>query len=152
MYLSANKPELNTEIVDLYSEDAKLVVNNPHFNGIPVVNYHVQDNNTLHFTLPADLISAEYDIIICNPAGYTKASARLALNVIQVVGVFAYKSLTGISGNYSIVSMENENLLTLKQQFLYDYASNVTLSLNAEAVISINGDIITTMERFLASN
>jgi hypothetical protein len=49
VYLSANKPELNTAVVDLYSEDPKLVVKNPYFYGIPVNNYHVVDNNTLEF-------------------------------------------------------------------------------------------------------
>jgi len=99
-----------------------------------VINYNVRDNNTLDFTLPADLISADYDIIICNPAGYTKASSQIALKVLKVVGVFEYNSLT------------------LRREFLYDYAPSATLSLNAEEVVSINGDTITTIERFLTSN
>lgn len=152
VYLSANKPELNTEVVDLYSEDPKLVVKNPYFYGIPVNNYHVVDNNTLEFNLPEELISANYDIIICNPAGYTKASSQIALNVITVVGVFEYKQFISINGN-SLTSIEDGGIQTIRKQFVHDFASALNLSIdNQGAVVSIDGNNIVTIERFLTSN
>lgn len=152
VYLSANKPELNTEIVDLYSEDPKLIVKNPPFSGIPVTNYNIIDNNTLEFYLPVDLISADYDIIICNPAGYTKATSQIALNVLKVVGVFEFKEFTSISGN-KITSIEDSGLQTIKKQFVYDFAPAVSLSINNENnITSLFGDNIVTIERFLTSN
>lgn len=152
IYLSANKPELNTEIVDLYSEDSKLIVFNPPFNGIPILNYSILNNNVLEFFLPEDLISADYDIIICNPAGYTKATTKIALNVLKIVGVFEFKEFTSISGN-KITSIEDGGVQTIRKQFVYDFAPAISLTINSEnTVISITGDNIVTIERFLTSN
>lgn len=151
IYLSANKPELNTDIIDLYSEDPKLIVKNPYFYGIPILNYNILNNNTLEFYLPDTLISANYDIIICNPAGYKKAS-KLSLNVLEVVGVFEFKNFKSISGN-TITSIERENILTLRKNFLYDYAPANSVTLNEEnSVFTINGDNIVTIRRFITSN
>lgn len=152
VYLSANKPELNTEVIDLYSEDPKLIVNNPPFNGIPLRNYNIVDNNALEIYLPTDLISANYDIIISNPAGYTKASSQIALEVLKVVGVFEFKEFTSITGN-KITSIEVGGIQTIRKQFVYDFAPAVSLSLNSENIItSLFGDNIVTIERFLTSN
>jgi len=153
VYLSAMKSELNTDLIDLYSEDPKLVVNNPGFYGIPITEYNIVSNNILEFFLPETLISSDYDIIICNPAGYTKASTQIALNVLKVVGVFTYKNLKSISGDYTINSIENINFFTIRPQFVADFlpAMNVTLN-GIDSIISITGNNIYTIERFLTSN
>lgn len=152
IYLSANKPELNTEVVDLYSEDPKLVVNNPYFFGIPVTNYNVINNNVLEFFLPEDLISAKYDIIICNPAGYSKASTKIYLNVLEVVGIFEFKNFKSISGE-TINTIENNNLLTIRQSFVLDFAPAHSVTINSEnSVFTINGDNIVTIRRFITSD
>ena len=153
IYLSANKPELNTQLVDLYTENYKLYSKNPFFHGIPVTKYKIIDNNILEFYLPEDLISANYDIIICNPAGYVKATTQLSLNVLKVVGVFDFKTFKNISGTNTITSIQDSNILTVRPSFVYDYsyANNVTLS-NENVIFSINGDNIYTIGRFLATN
>lgn len=152
IFLSANKPELNTEIIDLYSEDPKLIVANPPFYGITILNYNVLSNNIVEFYLPDSLISANYDIIVCNPAGYTKATSQIALNVLKVVGVFEFKEFTSLSGS-RITSIENIGIQTIRKQFLFDFVPAISVTLNNEnEVVSLNGDNIVTIERFLASN
>lgn len=149
LYLSADKAFLNTDLVDLYSNDPKLASNNPPFYGIPVKNYNIVSNNIIEFYLNKDLLGGNYDIIFCNPSGYVKASTKLMSGVFQVPGIFEYKSFSTISGNTITTINQNEPLQTIKIKFVDDIVNATSFTINNEELTTITGDSIITIRKYL---
>lgn len=149
LYLSADKAFLNTDFIDLYSNDSKLANSNPPFNGIPVKKYKILNNNTLEFNLSKDLLGGNFDIIFCNPAGYVKASAKIKSSVFNVPGIFEYKSFSTISGNTITTINQNEPMQTLKIKFVADTVNATSFTINNQELTTITGDSIITLRKYL---
>lgn len=82
LYLSGSN--FNTVFNDFYSNVKSISANNPPFSGIPVPEYNIINENRLEFFIPS-IPAGIYDIIFCNPAGYTKASKSSKFATLSVI-------------------------------------------------------------------
>lgn len=88
LYLSGGAAGFNTELINFYTNVRLVSSANPPISGRPVERFKIIDNETLEFYLPNDLPVGTYNLIYCNPIGYTKniyggSNKTKVLSVIQ---------------------------------------------------------------------
>lgn len=118
LYLSSNKLEEYSQLIDLYSNIRLVSAANPPFFGLPLSRYNIVDNNTLNFYLPDFLSAGNYDLIFCNPAGYDKLSNYINIPFSVVKGIFEPKEVLNISGENNILSINGNNIVTIQETVL----------------------------------
>lgn len=111
LYLSGDS--YNTVYNDFYSDVRSISANNPPFSGIPVTDFKIIGENRLEFTLP-QVPQGSYDIIFCNPAGYSKAS-----NSNKFISIYVNDknslSFYSISGNKNIFTINDIQIVTISK-------------------------------------
>ena len=73
LYLSGGSAGFNTALINFYTNVRLVSSANPPISGRPIENFKIMDNETIQFTLPPYLSAGHYNIIFCNPAGYTRS-------------------------------------------------------------------------------
>lgn len=117
LYLSGSN-EFNTQYLDLYSRVKNVSAFNPPFSGTPV-NFNKINNNTIEFFLPENIVTGNYDIIYCNPAGYVKASSTsffkgLSTLAIKKIEPVLVDVINTINGENIILSINGNNIVPIK--------------------------------------
>jgi len=85
LYLSSTNSTFNLSSYNFYSNIRLVSSANPPFNGTPVQEFSIVSDSQVTFYLPENLPPGKYDVIYCNPAGYTKASKSKRFKLITVV-------------------------------------------------------------------
>ena len=85
LYLSGNDPGFNTEEINFYTNIRLVSSANPPISARSVEKFTVENDETITFKLPANLPTGLYDIIYCNPAGYTKINFNSKYKSLSVI-------------------------------------------------------------------
>lgn len=112
-YLSSNKLEEYSQLVDLYSNIRLVSAANPSFYGVPIQRYKIISNNAISFYLPDFLSAGNYDLIFCGPAGYDKLSNYVTNPFKVVKGVFIPEEFFSINGENTILSINGDDIVTI---------------------------------------
>lgn len=113
LYLSGNSLAFSGNYYDFYSKVRSVSANFKSFIGLPV-EYSLINENEIQFILPIDLPLGDYDVIFCNPAGYSKASSSRNFDKITITE-FIPEELTSILPNRGIVTFNDRNIETIKK-------------------------------------
>lgn len=122
VFISSNKTFVTPSIsaINLFPGNTALALNFPAFSGYPITTYLVNNNNFINVNvsnLPA--LSASYDVIIGNNAGYTTLS-KLGY-IIDYTNVPVLSTVPMLTEAGNIILTESNNYITLEKLFYVDF-------------------------------